>query len=121
MEDYPELISIINWFTSLELLLAFAHYNGIEEDPYVKQRANYIRSNEGNEPSIKCTYCGALFKTLEHVGQHQALHEAVNDFDLSLLDNPSTDLDNSPSPAKNNVSKLHNLVQKKKHRLSVIT
>ena len=92
MEDYPELTNIINCFTSLDQLLAFARWSGTENDPYVQQRASYIRSLEENN-SMKCIYCGAVFKILQRFYDHMAMHQAINDFDLSLLDN-------NPSAAK---------------------
>ena len=81
------LSHIIDCFTSLEHLLYFANAHGLQDDPYVQFRIQYLRTlGEASALQMKCHWCERVFCTRQELELHELQHSTIADFDLSLFD-----------------------------------
>ncbi|CAC5402762.1 unnamed protein product [Mytilus coruscus] len=87
MEESQVLTDIINCFTSIDQLLAFAHTYGLEDDPTVQLRFAHLR-RQTSPLHIKCPTCGEFFRDQQKHDLHVVYHETIRDFDLNVFDEP---------------------------------
>ena len=87
IDSFPMLSHIIDCFTSLEQLLYFANAHGLQDDPYVQFRIQYLRTRgEASALQMKCHWCERVFCTRQELELHELQHSTIADFDLSLFD-----------------------------------